>query len=70
MTAKAQTDLAAEERRARVERVRKVAKTELAQIEKTLLDVQARLPRLIAEVQKARGVIEESTAPPAPTDAS
>jgi hypothetical protein len=55
--------LAAEERRARVERVRAVADGELAMIEKALLDAQARLPKVLAEVRQARQVIAENTAP-------
>lgn len=65
-----QTDLAAEERRARVARVRAVAKDELAMIEKALLDVQARLPKVISDVQKARQVIDSNTTAPNGGEAS
>jgi hypothetical protein len=58
-----QVDLAAEERRSRVERVQKVAGAELAQLEAALLDAQARIPTLISLVQTARGTIKANTAP-------
>lgn len=54
--------LAAEERRRRVEQVRSLDR-ELAMIEKALLDVKARLPRLLGEVQKVRRTIDENTSP-------
>lgn len=55
--------LGAEERRQRVEAVRKLDK-DLAQIENALLDAAARLPALIREVGRARKVIAANTAPP------
>lgn len=44
-----------------MERVRAVADGELAQIEKVLLDAQARLPTVISLVQTARGTIDSNT---------
>lgn len=60
---KGQVDLGAEERRARVQRVRDVADEELSQIENVLLDVQARLPTVLSLVQNARTKITTNTTP-------
>lgn len=65
-----QIDMAAEERRARVARVRDAAKTELSQLEAMLLDVQARLPMALDLVQRARQTIEQNTAPVKSDEAS
>jgi len=54
--------LSAEDRRRRVENVRKLD-ADLERVENALLDAQARLPGLVREVQRMRGVVKTNTAP-------
>lgn len=54
--------LSAEDRRRRVENVRKLD-ADLQRVENALLAAQAQLPGLVREVQRARGVIAKNTAP-------
>lgn len=59
--------LSAEERRSRVAAVRK-AGGDLQKVENTLLDLVGRLPGLVAEVQRIRGVVEANTRPFVPAE--
>lgn len=61
--------LSAEDRRRRVENVRALD-ADLKRVESALLDAQARLPGLVREVQRMRGVVTTNTAPVAGDEAA